>query len=39
MNPKGATNSQQHDDAMRKLRLDNHTVSAYLIAVKGTAKT
>jgi hypothetical protein len=35
VDPKGTTNSREHDDVMRKYRLDRHTASAYLIALKG----
>jgi len=35
VNPRGTTNSKEHDEAMRKHRLDRHTASAYLIALKG----
>jgi len=35
VNPKGTTNSTEHDELMRKYRLDRHTASAYLIALKG----
>jgi hypothetical protein len=35
VDPKGTTNSREHDDVMRKYRLDRHTTSAYLIALKG----
>ena len=34
VNPKGTTNSREHDEAMRKYGLDKHTASAYLIALK-----
>ena len=34
MNPKGTTNSTEHDELMRKYRLDKHTASAYLTALK-----
>ncbi|MEM0237881.1 MAG: hypothetical protein QXP97_07535 [Desulfurococcus sp.] len=33
-NPKGTTNSKEHDEIMKKHRLDRHTASAYLIALK-----
>ncbi len=33
--PRGTTNSKEHDEIMRKHRLDRHTASAYLIALKG----
>jgi IS605 OrfB family transposase len=35
VDPKGTTSSREHDDVMRKCRLDQHTASAYLIALKG----
>ena len=35
VDPKGTTSSREHDDVMRKYRLDRHTTSAYLIALKG----
>jgi len=35
VNPRGTTNSTEHDETMRKHRLDRHTASAYLIALKG----
>ena len=35
VNPRGTTNSKEHDEAMRKHRLDKHTTSAYLTALKG----
>jgi hypothetical protein len=35
VNPRGTTNSKEHDEAMRKHRLDRHTASAYSIALKG----
>ncbi|MCC6056203.1 MAG: hypothetical protein LM583_05955, partial [Desulfurococcaceae archaeon] len=35
VDPKGTTSSRKHDDVMRKYRLDRHTASAYLIALKG----
>jgi hypothetical protein len=35
VNPKGTTNSKEHDETMRKHGLDRHTASAYLIALKG----
>jgi len=34
VNPKGTTNSIEHDEAMKRYRLDKHTASAYIIAVK-----
>jgi hypothetical protein len=35
IDPRGTTNSREHDDAMMKYRLDRHTASAYLIALGG----
>jgi hypothetical protein len=35
VNPRGTTNSVEHDELMRKHGLDRHTASAYLIALKG----
>ena len=35
VNPKGTTNSKEHDETMRKHGLDRHTTSAYLTALKG----
>jgi len=35
VDPKGTTNSKAHGEAMKKHRLDKHTASAYLIALKG----
>jgi IS605 OrfB family transposase len=35
VDPKGTTNSREHDDVMRKYRLDRHAASAYLIALRG----
>ena len=35
VNPKGTTNSREHDEAMRKHGLDRHAASAYVIALKG----
>jgi len=34
-NPKGTTNSEDHDRMMREKGFDRHTASAYLIALKG----
>lgn len=34
VNPKGTTSSPEHEEVMRKLRLDKHAASAYLIAKK-----
>jgi len=35
VDPKGTTNSVEHDEAMKRYRLDRHTASAYMIAIKG----
>ena len=35
VNPRGTTNLTKHDELMRKCRLDRHTASAYLTALKG----
>ena len=35
VDPRGTTNSREHDEAMRKHGLDRHAASAYLIAIKG----
>jgi hypothetical protein len=35
VNPKGTTNSEDHDRIMREKGFDKHTASAYLIALKG----
>jgi len=35
IDPKGTSNSGEHDKYMRKYRLDKHTASAHLIALKG----
>ena len=35
VDPKGTTSSREHDEIMKKLGLDRHTASAYLIALKG----
>ncbi|MEM4101721.1 MAG: hypothetical protein QXE24_03490, partial [Desulfurococcaceae archaeon] len=32
VDPKGTTSSREHAETMKKLRLDKHTASAYLIA-------
>ena len=39
VDPKGTTNSRGHAEVMKKDRLDRHTASAYLIALKGIEKT
>jgi len=35
VDPRGTTNSEEHDELMKKHRLDRHTASAYLIALRG----
>ncbi len=35
VNPKGTTNSEEHNELMRKYRLDRHMASAYLVALRG----
>jgi hypothetical protein len=35
VNPKGTTNSEDHDKVMRDKGFDRNTASAYLIALKG----
>lgn len=35
VNPKGTTNSTEHDEIMKRYRLDRHAASAYMIAIKG----
>ena len=35
VDPKGTTHSKEHDEIMKKRRLDKHTASAYIIALKG----
>jgi len=35
VNPKGTTNSKEHDEIMKKYGLDRHTTSAYLTALRG----
>jgi hypothetical protein len=35
VDPKGTTNSEEHDEAMKRYGLDRHTASAYLIALRG----
>lgn len=37
--PRGTTNSREHSEIMKKYRLDRHTSSAYLIALKGLKQT
>ncbi len=39
VDPKGTTHSKEHDEIMKKYRLDKHTASAYLIALKGLKLT
>jgi len=35
VNPRGTTNSTEHDETMKKHGLDRHTASAYLTALRG----
>ena len=35
VDPRGTTSSREHDEIMKRHRLDRHTASAYLIALKG----
>jgi hypothetical protein len=35
VNPRGTTNSKEHDELMKKYGLDRHTASAYLTALRG----
>jgi hypothetical protein len=35
IDPEGTTSSREHDDAMKRYRLDRHAASAYLIALRG----
>ncbi len=35
VDPRGTTRSREHDMVMKKYRLDKHTASAYLIALRG----
>jgi hypothetical protein len=35
VDPKGTTNSEEHDKIMKRYGLDRHTASAYLIALRG----
>jgi hypothetical protein len=35
VNPKGTTNSEDHDRVMREKGFDKHTASAYLLTLKG----
>ena len=35
VNPKGTTNTKEHDEIMKRYGLDRHTASAYLIALRG----
>jgi len=37
--PRGTTSSAEHDEIMRKHRLDRHTASAYMVALKGLNRT
>ncbi len=39
VDPRGTTCSREHDMIMRKHRLDRHTASAYLIAMKGLKRS
>ena len=39
VNPRGTTNSREHNETMRRYGLDRHTTSAYLIAMKGIKTT
>ena len=39
VNPRGTTNSEEHDEVMKRCGLDRHTASAYLIALKGLKQT
>jgi len=34
-NPKGTTNSKEHEKVMKERGFDRHTASAYLIALRG----
>jgi hypothetical protein len=34
VDPKGTTNSREHDEIMKRFGLDIHTTSAYLIALR-----
>ncbi|QXJ31046.1 hypothetical protein [Saccharolobus shibatae] len=38
INPRGTTNSEEHERLMRERGFDRHTASAYLIALKGFEK-
>ena len=35
IDPRGTTHSKEHNEIMKRYRLDKHTASAYLIALKG----
>ena len=35
VDPEGTTSSREHDEAMKRYRLDRRTASAYIIALKG----
>jgi hypothetical protein len=35
VDPRGTTSSKEHDEIMKRLGLDRHTASAYLIALRG----
>lgn len=39
VDPKGTSNSKEHDKVMKEYGLDKHTTSAYLIALKGIKDT
>ena len=38
INPKGTTHSEEHEEVMKRLGLDRHMASAYLIAKRGLEK-
>ena len=38
-NPRGTTNSKEHNELMRRYGLDRHTASAYLTALRGLEAT
>ena len=35
VSPRGTTNSEEHDEVMRRYGLDKHTASAYIVALRG----
>jgi len=35
VDPKGTTSSREHDEIMKRYRLDSHVASAHLIALRG----